>query len=297
MGRIRRTAATLAAAALAALLAACVTAASSPGSPSPTPDPAAPAGVLARPDHVVIVVLENKEQGEVMAEAPFLASLAATGASLTDMHAETHPSQPNYLALFSGDTQGVSDDDCPYSFPGPSLGGELLAADLSFAAYSEDLPRPGFTGCSHDGYARKHAPWADFTDVPEQLHQPLTAMPSDFTLLPTVSFVIPNLCHDMHDCSIAEGDTWMREQLGDYATWASTHNSMLLVTFDESETEGDPENHIATIAVGEGVPVGPDPERADHYSLLRTLQELYGLPPSGHSADTAPLAGLWRRAG
>jgi phosphatidylinositol-3-phosphatase len=252
---------------------------------------------LPRPDHVVIVVLENKEQGEVMAEAPFLASLAATGVSLTDMHAETHPSQPNYLALFSGDTQGVSDDDCPYTFPGPSLGGELLTAGLTFAAYSEDLPKAGFTGCSHEGYARKHAPWTNFTDVPQQLHQPLTVMPTDFTRLPTVSFVIPNLCHDMHDCSIAEGDAWMREHLGGYATWASTHNSLLLVTFDESETHGDPQNHIATIAVGQGVAPGSDPEQADHYSLLRTLQELYGLPPLVHSADATPLTGLWHLTG
>ncbi|GAA5114827.1 alkaline phosphatase family protein [Pseudonocardia adelaidensis] len=306
MGRIRQIATALASASCAALLTACMTAATSSGSPhpsepvpapSPTPGAAATAGAVPRPDHVVIVVLENEEQGEVMDEAPFLASLAAAGTSLTDMHAETHPSQPNYLALFSGDTQGVSDDDCPRSFPGPSLGGELLAAGLTFAAYSEDLPEAGFTGCRHEGYARKHAPWANFTDVPEQLHQPLTAMPTDFARLPTVSFVIPNLCHDMHDCPVAQGDAWMREHLGDYATWARTHNSLLLVTFDESESHGDPNNHIATIAVGQGVTQGPDPEHADHYSLLRTLQELYALPPLGHSADAAPLTFLRRRAG
>lgn len=290
---VRWSAAALAVPTLAVLLTACVTAASPPG----PPDRPATAGPMPHPDHVVIVVLENKEEGEVMAEAPFLASLAASGASLTDMHAETHPSQPNYLALFSGDTQGVSDDDCPYSFSGPSIGGQLLAAGLTFGAYSEDLPQAGFSGCSHEGYARKHAPWADFTDVPELLHQPLTAMPSDFTLLPTVSFVIPNLCHDMHDCPIAEGDAWMRDHLGGYATWASTHNSLLIVTFDESETHGDPQNHIATIAVGQNVSPGPDPEHADHYSLLRTLQELFGLPPLGHSADAAPLTGLWHLVG
>jgi phosphatidylinositol-3-phosphatase len=302
VGGFRWSAVAPAAASLAVFLTACMTGVTSVGSPEPsppagTPGPPATAAAPLRPDHVVIVVLENKERGEVMADAPFLASLAATGASLTDMHAETHPSQPNYLALFSGDTQGVDDDSCPHTFPGPSLGGELLAAGFTFAAYSEDLPKPGFTGCTHEGYARKHAPWADFTDVPAQLHQPLTAMPSDFTQLPTVSFVIPNLCHDMHDCSIAEGDAWMREHLGDYATWAGTHNSLLLITFDESETHGDPQNHIATIAVGQGVATGPYSGRADHYSLLRTLQDLYGLPPTGHSADATPLGGLWHRGG
>jgi hypothetical protein len=262
-------------------------------SPPATPAPAS-AGRLPRPDHVLIVVLENKEQGEVMAHAPFLASLAESGASLTAMHAETHPSQPNYLALFSGDTQGVTDDSCPHSFPGPSLGGALLDAGLTFAAYSEDLPGAGFPGCGHDGYARKHAPWADFADAPARLHQPLTAMPTDFTELPTVSFLIPDLCHDMHNCSITQGDVWLRDHLGGYAAWAREHNSLLLVTFDESETHGDLDNHIATVVVGQAVEPGSDPEHADHYRVLRTLEDMYGLPALGHSADTAPLTGLWR---
>ena len=242
----------------------------------------------------MIVVLENKAQGEVIAKAPFLASLAGSGASLTDMHAETHPSQPNYLALFSGDTQGVVDDSCPHSFTAPSLGGALLGAGLTFAAYSEDLPQAGFTGCAHGGYARNHAPWATFAAVPTQLRQPFTAMPTDFTQQPLVAFLIPNLCHDMHDCSIPQGDAWLRDHLAGYAEWARSHNSLLLVTFDEAEAHGHPQNHIATFAVGQMVAPGPDPEHADHYSLLRTLEEMYGLPALGHSADAAPLARLWQ---
>jgi acid phosphatase len=261
---------------------------------SPVPRPK-PRGGLPQPDHVLVVVLENKDHDEVMAQAPFLASLTESGASLTDMHAETHPSQPNYLALFSGDTQGVDDDSCPHSFDGPSLGGALLAAGLSFAAYSEDLPSSGFTGCDQDGYVRKHAPWVSFSDVPAQLNQPLSAMPTDFTQLPTVSFVLPNMCHDMHDCSIGQGDAWLRDHLADYVAWAGTHNSLLLVTFDESENDGDPANQIATIAVGQVVKPGPDPEHADHYALLRTLEDMYGLPTLGHSARSTPLTTLWHK--
>ena len=117
------------------------------------------------------------------------------------MHAETHPSQPNYLALFSGDTQGVDDDTCPLTFSGPNLASELIAAGYTFAGYSEDLPGTGYTGCRAGGYARKHSPWTDFTNLPAGVNQPLSAMPADYDALPTVSFVIPNLCHDMHDCS------------------------------------------------------------------------------------------------
>jgi|tagenome__1003787_1003787.scaffolds.fasta_scaffold20954906_2 hypothetical protein len=265
-----------------------------PSTPGPTPS--APATAASRPDHVVVVMLENKDEGDVLREGPYLAALAASGATLTDMHAETHPSQPNYLALFSGDTQGVDDDRCPLTFDGANLASELADAGYTFAGYSEDLPRPGYTGCSAGDYARKHSPWTDFSTVPAGANQPLSAMPSDYARLPTVSFVTPNLCHDMHDCSIAVGDDWMRQNLDPYAQWARTHHSLLVVSFDESESKGG-DNHIVTFAVGSDVPAGPVTERTDHYRLLRTLEDLYGLPPLGHSAATTAIAGLWRTAG
>ena len=246
-----------------------------------------------RPDHVLVVVLENKDEQDVVREAPSLVALAASGASLTDMHAETHPSQPNYLALFSGDTHGVTDDRCPLAFDGPNLAGELVAAGYSFAGYAEDLPRAGFTGCTAGDYARKHAPWTDFRNVPPQAGQPLTALPADYANLPTVSFLIPNLCHDMHNCSIADGDRWLAQNVGRFGEWARTHNSLLVVTFDESESDSDQDNHIATLAVGQRVRPGPITERTDHYRLLRTLEDLYGLAPLGDSARTSAIGALW----
>jgi hypothetical protein len=119
-------------------------------------------------------------------------------------------------------------------------------------------------------------------------------MPTDFTQLPTVSFVTPNLCHDMHDCSIGEGDRWLRQNIDGYAQWALTHNSLLIVSFDESDVPDDTDNHISTIAVGQMVEPGTYDERADHYDLLRTLEDMYGLPALGHSADAAPLTALFR---
>src|SRR6476620_3335974 len=110
--------------------------------PQPTDSGQPTVSVLAatpsRPDHVVVVILENKDAQDVVASGSYLGALAETGVSLTDMHAETHPSQPNYLALFSGDTQGVTDDACPQEFSTPSLAGELAAAGDSFVGYAED---------------------------------------------------------------------------------------------------------------------------------------------------------------
>ena len=240
------------------------------------------------------MILENKNEADVVREGPYLTSLAASGMSLTDMHAETHPSQPNYLALFSGDTQGVTDDHCPVTSDAPTLASELVAAGYSFAGYSEDLPEAGYTGCRAGDYARKHAPWTDFSTVPAAANLPLSAMPADHASLPTVSFLIPNLCHDMHDCSVAEGDDWLRQNIDGYARWARTHNSLLIVTFDESESSNDRDNHIATLAVGQRVTQGTCTRRTDHYGLLRTLEDLYGLSPLGNSARTTGVTGLWR---
>jgi acid phosphatase len=244
---------------------------------------------------VLVVVFENKDAEQVLGspDAPFLTSLAASGAEFTQAHAETHPSQPNYIALFSGSTQGVTDDSCPVRLSGDNLAGQLMAAGRTFTGWSEDLPGVGSTVCTAGGYARKHNPWVDFPALPPAVNQPLTALPDDFADLPTVSFVVPNLCHDMHDCDVATGDAWAREHLAPYADWARTHDSLLVVTFDESEG-ADADNHIATFLVGPMVEPGRTDQRIDHYSLLRTIEAMYGLDPLGEAANRDPIARIWR---
>src|SRR5689334_19858090 len=143
--------------------------------PSSTTAPAtSDADGLPEPAHVVVVVFENKAAEQVLGspDAPYLTSLAASGAEFTDAHAETHPSQPNYVALFSGSTQGVTDDSCPLSLTGDTLAGQLLGAGLTFTGWSEDLPAAGSTVCTAGGYARKHNPWVDFPALPAAVNQP-----------------------------------------------------------------------------------------------------------------------------
>jgi acid phosphatase len=242
---------------------------------------------------VVVAVFENKDAGQVQGKAPFLDSLAAQGATLTNAHGVSHPSEPNYLALFSGSTQGVTSDACPVSFTGGNLAAQLHAAGKSFVGYSENLPQAGYTGChAPGGYARKHVPWTDFPALPSSVNQPLSALPNDFSHLPTVAFVVPNLCDDMHDCPVSAGDAWAKQHLGPYVTWAKAHDSLLVVTFDEGEGAGD--NHIATVVFGAGVrPGSTATARVDHYSLLRTIEDMYGLPPLGQAAQAAPIQGIW----
>jgi acid phosphatase len=260
-----------------------------PGGAAPTS--AAPSVTQAsRPDHVVVVIFENKSYAQVAGDsrARYLHSLMERGALFTDFHAITHPSQPNYIALFSGSTQGVTDNRCPVRLGNkPNLGRQLLDAGFGFAGYSEDLPGPGYTGCSAGGYAAKHNPWVDFDNLPIEANQPFTAFPTDFARLPTVGFVVPNLCHSMHDCPVSTGDEWLRQHLDRYLTWAYANNSRLVVTFDEDD--GSRDNHILTLVAGAGVPSRRYGHRVTLYSLLAAIEEWYGLPPLGEAARAVRL--------
>jgi acid phosphatase len=246
-----------------------------------------------RPDHVVIVVEENRSYADIVGSSPatYLNSLIAGGASLTNFFSQTHASFPNYLAMFSGSTQGVSDDSILYRFDTPNLASQLIASGLTFTGYCESLPAPGYTGAQSGQYVRRHNPWVQFTNVPAAANQPFSAFPSDYTALPTVSFVVPNLDHDMHDGTVAQADQWLQQNLGGYVDWAAAHNSLLIVTWDEGEVNGD--NQIATIVVGANVRAGNDAEPANHYSLLRTIQDMYGLSPIANTAGATPIQNIW----
>jgi len=265
-----------------------------PGSGTATAS--AQAGRVPRPLHTVVVMMENHAYSEVIGNpaAPFLNQLARQGAVFTHSYAITHPSEPNYLALFSGSTHGVTDDSCPVELTAPNLAADLIAAGKTFAGYAEDLPATGSQVCSAGEYARKHVPWADFRNVPGSVSVPFSRFPAaDLARLPTVSFVIPNLCNDMHDCSVATGDSWLRTHLSAYARWAMTHDSLLIITWDEDD--GSQSNQIPTIFAGQLVLPSRYAERITHYSVLATLEAAYGLPRDGSAAAATPITNIWRR--
>jgi acid phosphatase len=271
---------------------------------------ASAAGTVHRFDHVVIVVMENKNFNQIIGrpdEAPYINNtLAHGGALFTNSFAISHPSQPNYLALFSGSTQGVTNDNCPKNFKNvPNLGAELIRAGLTFTGYSESMPSAGYTGCRSGliefGYTRTHNPWADFSNVPAASNLTFASFPKDYARLPAVSIVVPNGCHDMHSCPRDNGDRWLKANISGYASWARSHNSLLIVTWDEDGTileipllGGGDGNKVATILYGAHVRSGTYGERITHYSLLRTLEDMYGLPHAGASATAPPITDVWQ---
>ncbi|WP_433859133.1 alkaline phosphatase family protein [Streptomyces kronopolitis] len=251
-------------------------------------------------DHVVVVVFENKQYGEIIGngDAPYLNELARTGADLTGMKALTHPSQPNYFNLFSGATQGITGDGCytARSMTAPNLAQELIAAGKTFASYNEGLPAQGSTTCSDGRYAQRHSPWFAFRNVPLDTGKTFAQFPrDDFSTLPTVSFVIPDMCNDMHDCAVGSGDTWLKNNLAGYARWAEDHNSLLMVTWDEDNYLGS--NRIATVFHGAHLTRGGLGGDYNHYSLLRTLEDMYGTGHAGNAATATPVTGVFDTGG
>jgi phosphatidylinositol-3-phosphatase len=257
---------------------------------------------LPRPDHVVVVIEENKSYRQIIGNmaAQYLNRLANEGALFTNSFAVTHPSQPNYLILFSGSTQGISDDRCPISVSGENLASQLRKKRSTFGIFSESMPYIGYGACSSPDnyYARKHNPAVNWqkTNISPDVNIPFADFPSDYSKLPTVSIVVPNLVNDMHDGrtlldQIIRGDAWLRDNLDGYVQWAKTNNSLLVVTWDEDDGSG--ENRIPTMFIGPMVKPGKYATRIDHYSVLRTIEGMYGLPPLGRTVNADPISGVW----
>ncbi len=234
-------------------------------------------------DHIVVVIEENHGfQGATTGsfpriigsnDAPFINSLAQGGRLFTDARAVTHPSQPNYLALFSGSTQGVTDNK-KHVFNVPNLATQLVDAGLSF------------TGFAEHGSPSKHNPWESFSNA-AHMGKDMKSFPSDFNQLPTVSFVVPNLDHDMHDGTVAEADKWLKDNIGPYADWAKTHNSLLIVLTDEDDFHQD--NHIPVMVYGDGISPSQSSQPINTIGVLHGIEKQFALPFLGDNAAPANL--------
>lgn len=271
--------------------------ASSSQAPSGSPTPA----VAAR--HVWLIVLENKDYASIIGspDAPYLSSLAHQYALASNYHGVDHPSQPNYMALFSGSTQGIGDDSV-YNVDAPNVADQLEHAGLSWRVYAENMPPGCFVGASAKGgadgdgtYVRKHNPAISFSSISRDPQR--CANITDFSHLDAgaanFSLIVPNQCHDMHDCAVADGDAWLRSFLPRITESPAYDNGgLVLITFDEEHGKGEG-NQVATIAISPSIHQGTDSSlRYDHYSLLRTVQQLFGLPCLAKSCDATPMTDL-----
>jgi hypothetical protein len=263
------------------------------------PKPAPHSVRLPRFTHVVVVVFENHEASSIAGnpDAPTFNALAHRYATFTNYDAVAHPSLPNYLALVSGSTHGISSDCTDCVVRARSLADTLAAAGKSWKTYAEDLPYPGFTGGSSGRYAKKHDPFLYFRDVAGSRARrdrvvPFTRFGRDLARhrLPDFSLVIPNLCDDMHDCSVATGDAWLKAHVAPLLRSPELRGGVVFVVFDEGTSDTGGGGRIEALALGPTVRRGARFTRAtNHYGLLRTILMLVGMFP--HSM--APMLGRW----
>jgi phosphatidylinositol-3-phosphatase len=239
---------------------------------------------VPRIQHVVVVIFENEERRSVLGsgDAPTFDRLAADYAQATNYRGVAHPSLPNYLALVSGSTHGVADDctDCPQT--GPTIGTQLSARRSSWAAYAEGYP-------SSPRFAKKHVPFLYFPGGSQHVFDLSRFNPRH---LPAYSLVIPNLCNDMHDCSVSTGDQWLSTFI---KPLLAVKRTAVFIVFDEGTTDLGGGGNVPLIIAGSAVKRHSVITGATtHYSLLRTSEALLGLTPLGHAGSAPLLTGIWR---
>jgi hypothetical protein len=265
---------------------------STPGSSRPAP----------RLERVVVIVMENKSCSAVIGsrDAPYLNRLARRSAFAARSFALTQPSLPNYLALTGGSTFGITTDCTGCRVRATNLVDQLERAHVSWKAYMEGMPAPCYRGAQAGLYVKRHNPFAYYADIvssPSRCRRvvPFTQLRADLArrALPRFAWITPNLCHDMHSCPVRDGDRFLSRLVPELARAVGPRGA-IVITWDEGSAFG---RHIPTIVAGPAARAGARSSiRYDHYSLLRTIEDAFGLPHLRGAArpSTRPLTALLR---
>ena len=250
-------------------------------------------------DHIIVVVMENHSYDQVRT-APYTASLIAQSSSFSQSYALTHPSQPNYFTLWAASTEGTTNDVCPppgSPYSGENLGHACEAAGLTWKAYSEDLPAAGSTVCTSGGgsplYTRKHDPWVSYSNLTHTNEVPYSYLATDIAnnTLPNLAFVVPNNCHNTHDCSVSTGDTWLSNNLPAMLSGVGPRG-LVILTWDEDNSASG--NHILTVFSGPTVLSNfVSSQLITHYTVVRTICDMLGLNPFNAALLESPITGAW----
>jgi acid phosphatase len=291
------------------------TPAASPSQPASSPVTPSPGGGTTsstsaeRFSKVLVVVLENHSRSGALAGMPSLRARAERYGVATRSYGVAHPSLPNYLAIAGGSTFGVRDDGPPAAHPvaGPSVFGQVIAAGGTAKTYAEGMSQ----SCStrpHGRYAVKHNPWAYFTDADERAacerFDVPSGTPDDGALhddlaagrLPTFSLLVPDMCHDAHDCSLASADAWLQPWLSAITDAPDFRAGRLLVvvTFDEDDYHSG--NHILTVVLHPQLRQATISTRFDQYAVSALASRLVGAKPLRQAASAADLLPAVRSA-
>lgn len=242
-------------------------------------------------DHVFTIVMENTDYSNIIgntSQAPYINQLASQYGVASNYFAVTHPSLPNYLSLTGGDTYGITTDCTTCFVNAPNIAVDRVeASGRTWKSYEESIPSACFVGDSYP-YMQKHDPLIYFNDVRLNSTEcnkvvPYTQLATDLgatATTPNYVFITPNMCNDMHDCSISTGDTWLSQNVPTILNSPAftTQNSVLNIVWDEDG--GTQNNQVASIIVNKAVTPGyHSPNLYNHYSWLKTIEASWGLAP------------------
>ncbi|MGZ6314090.1 MAG: alkaline phosphatase family protein [Candidatus Limnocylindrales bacterium] len=281
---------------------------SEPGSPAaPTPAPSPTPPLVPDFRHVYVIVMENKEYSSIVgsAAAPYINSLIARYGLATNFYGETHPSEPNYIAMTSGGLQGTNSDG-HYDLDVSNLFDQIEASGRTWHVYAQGYPGHCYTGSSFsagvDGlgaageYARKHNPAISYTSISGNPTRcaAITGLAGFDPAAADFEFIAPNQINDMHSSSTGVGDAWLKTFVPQITDSAAFAGSVLFITWDEGDSSLHGGGHIATIAVSPGIPPGSRQDaQTNHYSLLRTVELAWGMPFLGQAGTANTLIFPW----
>jgi phosphatidylinositol-3-phosphatase len=259
---------------------------------SSTSAAAAPSGATK----LLVFVVENHSLSQMRSQMAWTYALGQQYGYATDFHAMTHPSLPNYLAIAGGSTFGVQDDDDPSAHPisGPSAFGEALAHGRSARVYADAMPAPCTTTNAGE-YAVRHNPWTYFTSERpdcQSFDTPLDRFRTDVSTgqLPDAGMVVPDVCHDAHDCSLATADAWMKQEIGLAMSGPDFRSGRLAIVVTADEDDGSQGNVVLTIVVHPSVRGMVATSPLSHLSLSKLYTQVLGLPPLREAASAPSMA-------
>ena len=253
----------------------------------------------------MVIMEENQGYSATLGDCaadPYICSLAATYASANNWSGVGHPSQPNYVAIGSGSTQGCTSDGCvgAGAYSVPDLGGQLTSSGIPWVGWMETMPGACYTGSSSGSYVLKHNPFIYYTDnlPPAACH--ILPYPGVSSMVATLSapnapdyvWITPNLNDDMHDGTVAQGDSWLQANLASVllSSWFTEGNATVIITMDENsgDNSGAGGGHVPMVVISSNAKgKGSIAIAGNHYGTLRTIEEAYGLPLLGGAASPA----------
>ena len=277
--------------------------------PAPTPTPTA-GGTLPNFSHVFVIVMENEESTAIVGNgaAPYINGLATSHGLAARYYAVSHPSLPNYLALTAGSTFGIASDCTGCYVNATNIADQVESSGRSWKAYMESMPSSCFVGDAYP-YMQKHNPFIYYNDIRTNATRcaghvvPATQLSADLAsgTVPNFAWITPNMCNDMHDCSIASGDAWLARVVpGILASSAFADGGVLFITWDEgSSAAGCCSNaaggQVATLVISpNGVSGLRSTVNETHYSLLRTVEDAWGLSALGQAGNAVAMREYFR---